>query len=114
MYIRRIDDRFHVAAQLSPDKIQDVAALGYKTLVCMRPDGEGFHQPSFETIHAAASAASLDAFYLPARPGALSYIEAQKLREIVKNAQGPVLAYCASGSRCAMAYEMARQLGIPS
>jgi uncharacterized protein (TIGR01244 family) len=114
MSIRKLDERFHVAPQLAPGQMQDVAALGYKALVCMRPDGEGFGQPTFETVNAAATAQGLAAFYVPARPGALTYVEAQKLKAIIEAADGPVLAYCASGNRCAMAYEMAKQVGITS
>jgi sulfide:quinone oxidoreductase len=110
MSIRSIDPSFHVTGQISPSQLQEIAGLGYKTVVCMRPDNEGFRQPSFDVIANAAQAAGLEAHYLPVVPGSLSSEQAQKLKTILGKQAGPILAYCASGQRCAHLYDMAKRV----
>jgi len=40
--------------------------------------------------------------------GALSDDDARQLAEILDSAEKPVLAYCRSGARCTMLYDMAQ------
>jgi uncharacterized protein (TIGR01244 family) len=109
MSIRNIDANFHVTGQIGPQQISDIAKLGYKTVICMRPDSEGFNQPAFADITKAAEQAGLDAFYLPVVPGQMTSSQVAELKDILSRSEGPVLAYCASGNRCAAAYDMARR-----
>ncbi|MFN3717878.1 MAG: beta-lactamase hydrolase domain-containing protein [Rhizobium rhizophilum] len=69
----------------------------------MRPDKEGFLQPSFEEVEEAARRAGLEAHYLPVIPGSISFDQARQLKELLANQSGPILAYCASGMRCVAA-----------
>ena len=39
MNVRAVDTNFHVTGQISPAEFQPIAKAGYKTVVCMRPDG---------------------------------------------------------------------------
>jgi len=110
MSIRPLAPDFHVTGQIKPAQMQEVAGLGYKTLICMRPDNEGFNQPAFNEVAAAAKAAGIDAHHIPvAAGGAMTPEQAKRLKEIVTSRAGHVLAYCASGNRCAAAYEMAKK-----
>ena len=109
MSIRQIDPSFHVTGQISPDQIKQVADLGYKAVVCMRPDNEGFNQPAFADMEKAAKAAGLPVHYIPVIPGQISQDQAKALKSVITKTEGPVLAYCASGNRCASAYEMAKR-----
>lgn len=107
---RALGENFAVSGQLTPEQLPHVSSLGYRTLICMRPDNEGFDQPAFSAMETAARAAGIDAHYLPVVPGALSREQAQKLKQLMRSSKGPVLAYCASGNRCASAYAMASRL----
>jgi uncharacterized protein (TIGR01244 family) len=109
MTIRPIDPNFHVTGQINPKQMSDIAQQGYKTVICMRPDHEGFNQPVFADMATAASDAGLQAFYLPVVPGQMTASQVTELKNILSQSAGPVLAYCASGNRCASAYEMARR-----
>ena len=111
MSIRPIDSTYHISGQVSPKDIGKLAEAGYTAVVCMRPDGEGFFQPSFADIEKAAQAAGISAYYLPVGGAAMPMEQAKKLRGIVKDAKGPILAYCASGARSTMLYQMAMQMG---
>lgn len=110
MSIRTIDRNFHVTGQLSPAHFPEVAKLGYKTVICMRPDNEGFNQPAFAAMEQAAKAAGLQAFYIPVTPGAMTVEQAKQLKTILKDQEGPTLAYCASGNRCISAFEMSKRV----
>ena len=110
MSIRTLDSNFHVAGQINPGQVSDLAQLGYRTVICMRPDHEGgADQPVFADMAKAAGQAGLEAFYLPVVPGQMTSEQVAELKTILSKTAGPILAYCASGNRCAAAYEMARR-----
>lgn len=109
MSIRTIDPNFHVTGQIKPEAMQDVARLGYKTVICMRPDKEGFFQPTFADLEMAAEAVGIKAHYIPVVPGAITSADLSALKAVLRDTSGPVLAYCASGNRCASAFEMCKR-----
>jgi sulfide:quinone oxidoreductase len=109
MSIRAIDPNFHVTGQIKPAQMQELAKRGYKTVICMRPDKEGFFQPAFAEMEAAAKAVGIEAHYLPVVPGAITPAQVSELKKVLREKSGPVLAYCASGNRCASAYEMTKR-----
>ena len=41
MQIVPLDDRFASAGQITPDDLAAIAAAGYRSIICNRPDGEG-------------------------------------------------------------------------
>jgi uncharacterized protein (TIGR01244 family) len=96
--IRQVTEDFAVAPQLSPEDMPEAAARGFKLVVNNRPDGEAEGQPSSVEMQAAAKAAGLDYRHIPVRggPGAA---EVSGMQAAIEDAQGPVLAYCRSGTR---------------
>lgn len=82
----------------------------YKTVICMRPDKEGFFQPAFSELAEAAKSAGIETFYIPVKPGAMTVDQAKELKQILDGRTGPTLAYCASGNRCVSAYEMTKRV----
>lgn len=107
---RKIDDSFDVSAQLMPEQLGKVSEMGYKTLICMRPDNEGANQPAFADMEKAARSVGVEPFYLPVIPGSITPDQARKLKSILAGREGPVLAYCASGNRCAAAFDLAKRV----
>lgn len=101
---------YHVSPQVDPREVAAIAAAGYTTLVCMRPDGEMFGQPDWALVEAEAKKHGLQTHFIPARSGAVTPAQAAQLKQVLAQAPGKVLAYCASGNRCAMAFQMAQQL----
>ena len=97
--IRRIDDRISVAPQILPEDVSDIAALGFVTIVNNRPDGEESGQPGGDAIRAAAAAAGLGYVAIPVTPGGLSQQQVTEMAAALAEANGPVLAYCRSGTR---------------
>jgi sulfide:quinone oxidoreductase len=110
MSILTIAENFHVTGQITPTEMKNIASLGYKTVICMRPDKEASNQPAFADMAAAARAEGIQAVYIPVVPGAITAEQVSELKKIVDASQGPLLAYCASGNRCAAAYDMAKRI----
>lgn len=108
--ITPITPTYHVSAQVDPREVAGIAAAGYTTLVCMRPDGEMAGQPAWALVEAEAKKHGLKTHYIPARSGAVTPAQAAQLKQVLTQAPGKVLAYCASGNRCALAFQMAQQL----
>ena len=99
MDIRTIDARLSVSPQIRPEDVPAIAAAGYRTIICNRPDGEDAAQPPAAAIAAAAEAIGLAFTQLPVVPGQASDTDAALMANALANLPGPVLAYCRSGSR---------------
>ena len=60
MDIRQIDDEYSVSGQITPEDLDDIKALGFKSIVCHRPDHESPDQTSFSVIEARAKELGLE------------------------------------------------------
>ena len=80
MAIKQLTPTLSVTAQLTPADIAQAAAMGFRAILCNRPDGEGADQPTAEEMGAAARAAGLDFAYVPAVAGALTDADAIAMR----------------------------------
>jgi sulfide:quinone oxidoreductase len=107
MDIRAINSRFSVTGQIDSGDMQTVAAAGFKTLICNRPDNEGWGQPKHIEIKEAAEKAGLSFHYVPAVSGALTGADVTAMRQALSKASEPVLAFCRSGARSANLYQLA-------
>lgn len=96
MFIR-IDDSISVAGQVSPDDMARAAEAGFVRVVNNRPDGEAPDQPAGVAIEAAARAAGLDYTAIPVAAG-FSMPQVEAMAGALE-ADGPVLAFCRSGTR---------------
>lgn len=101
MQVNRIDDSLSVAAQVTPEDVPDIAMMGFRAIVCNRPDGEGADQPTNEEVAAVAAAAGLAFRYLPVASGLVSDADAAAFGAALRELPGPILAYCRTGTRSA-------------
>ena len=97
--IRRIDDRISVAPQILPEEVSDIAALGFVAIINNRPDGEEMGQPEGDAIAAAAADAGLSYTAIPVTHAGVSSEMVEAMADAIAAADGPVLAYCRSGTR---------------
>jgi len=102
MDIRDIAPGFAVAPQIQPDEVPAIAERGFVAIVCNRPDGEEPGQPSVDAIRQAAESAGLAFHHIPVAGGAFPAEAVDAFRTLRQDAEGPVLAYCRSGTRCIM------------
>ena len=97
--IRHINESISVAPQIAVEQVADIAAAGFKTIVNNRPDDEDAGQPSGDAIRAAAEAAGLEYVAIPVTHAGFSHPQIDAMTQALVDADGPVLAYCRSGTR---------------
>lgn len=109
---RRIDDRFLASPQINASDIAEAKAIGVATIVNNRPDGEEPAEPQGVEIEAAALAAGLAYVAIPVTHAGFSGPQIAAMANALETADGPVLAYCRSGTRSTLLWALARtQLG---
>jgi uncharacterized protein (TIGR01244 family) len=97
--IRSINDRISVAPQIAPEDMAAIKAAGFVAIVNNRPDDEEGGQPSGDAIRAAAEAAGLAYSAIPVTHAGFSHPQIDAMTAALTAADGPVLAYCRSGTR---------------
>lgn len=113
--IRTIDDSISVAPQIDPADLARYAAQGFVAVINNRPDGEDSGQPEGDAVRAAAAAAGLAYTAIPVTHAGFSMPQIDGFIAAMAAADGPVLAFCRSGTRsCNLwALAMARQGADP-
>ncbi|MEG3162165.1 TIGR01244 family sulfur transferase [Sphingomonas sp. LB2R24] len=97
--IRHINESISVAPQIAVEQVADIAAAGFKTIVNNRPDDEDAGQPSGDAIRTAAEAAGLKYVSIPVTHAGFSHPQIDAMTQALTDSDGPVLAYCRSGTR---------------
>jgi uncharacterized protein (TIGR01244 family) len=90
---------FAVAPQISQADVAAAAAVGVKLILCNRPDGEEFGQPSAAEVASWAAAHGLAFQHIPMDASGLSRELVSQTQAAIIAAEGPILAYCRSGTR---------------
>ena len=98
--IRRIDARHAVCDQIRPEEVATIAALGFRTILCARPDGESGSQPAFAEIAREAKRHGMKTVHVPVA-GMVTRAQAAQARKALSKGRAPVLGYCRSGARVA-------------
>ncbi|MFC4271235.1 TIGR01244 family phosphatase [Sneathiella chungangensis] len=106
MEVKKISGNLSVSAQILPEDIEELAKLGYKAIICNRPDGEGADQPTFAEIKKVAHKAGLEAVYIPIVSGRVQDSDARSFGDAVTSLPNPVLAYCRTGTRSATLWSL--------
>ena len=99
MELKRINDDISVSPQISLDDMPALRAAGFVTVINNRPDGESFDQPNSATMQAAAEAAGLTYHYIPLGREGVSPQMVEETEAALEGSDGPVLAFCRSGTR---------------
>lgn len=109
--VSRLNDKFSVAPQLTPQAMALAASAGFRSVVNNRPDFEGGpEQPTSAAMEAAARAAGLEYAYLPVAGAFQTPEQAQAMADLMARLPAPVLAFCRSGARSGRLYAMACEL----
>ena len=111
---RQLTDTLAVAPQIEPEDFDALAQAGFTTVIANRPDSEV--DPSHQSAAMAERAAQVGIayHYLPIVPGQLGPDQVQRFRAILDEAEGPVLAYCRSGTRSATAWALGQSGSRPA
>ncbi len=108
MNIKRINDRISVSEQIIPADVPAIVAAGFRTVINNRPDGEAVDQPSRAAVRTAVEAAGLNFIDIPFTSGRQTRADVDAFGAAVETSEGPILAYCRSGTRSASIWAMSR------
>ncbi len=114
MDIRPLSPTYAVSPQISPEDCQAIADAGFTTVICNRPDAEIPPDLCAQTVEAAAKAAGLAFVIIPITHQTLNAENVAAHRAAIDAASGPVLAYCASGTRSSIVWSMGQAGDLPS
>ena len=106
MTYRKIDANFAVAGQLLPGQIDEIAAAGFKTIICARPDHEEPGQPTFAEVARVAKEKGLQAVHIPIS-GGMTEGALIRMEKALKELPMPMYGYCRSGGRAGSLYSAA-------
>lgn len=113
MDIRVLTPRYSVTPQIDPADAAAIKAAGYAKVICNRPDAEVPPSHQAETVRAAVEAAGLAFDVLPLTHQTMTPDNIARQAELVAAADGPVLAYCASGTRCSVVWALGQAGQMP-
>jgi sulfide:quinone oxidoreductase len=109
MAITEITPDYSVAPQITPADVAVIAASGYRSILCNRPDGESADQTPAEVIRQEAERQGLDFAFVPVVSGQIDAADVADFRAAIDRLPGPVLAYCRSGARCQNLWMLAQR-----
>ncbi|MCZ8368535.1 MAG: TIGR01244 family sulfur transferase [Porphyrobacter sp.] len=104
---RRLNENVLVSPQLALEDIAAAAALGVSMIVNNRPDGEEPSAPQGDDIEAAAATAGLNYVAIPIGHSGFSEPQVDAMIAAMDQAEGPILAYCRSGTRSTLLWALA-------
>ncbi|GGL65074.1 TIGR01244 family sulfur transferase [Wenxinia marina] len=106
MDIRPITDGYAVSPQIDPADMAAIRDAGYVLVLCNRPDAENPPDLQADAMRRAAEAAGLAFVENPVTHQGLNEDMVRLQRETIDGAGGPVLAYCASGTRSTIVWAL--------
>ena len=99
MNIHKITENYFVSAQIETADADALVDAGIVRVICNRPDQEVPVALQADAIGTAVRAASIDFAVLPIIHQSMTQSVVAQQSELINSADGPVLAYCASGTR---------------
>lgn len=108
MDIRPLTPDYAVSPQVDPEDFAAIAAAGYTTVINNRPCEEIPPSHQADIMRDAAEAAGLTFVVLPLTHPAINEQTAAEQRAAIEASDGPVFAYCASGTRCTIIWALSQ------
>lgn len=104
----KLDETISVSPQITPEQVAEAKAQGFVAIVNNRPDGEQPGQPTAAEIGAIAAAAGLTYTAIPVDHSGFRADQIEAMTAALAAAEGPVLAYCRSGTRSTWLWALSR------
>lgn len=105
MDIRQISEEYSVSGQIGVSDLDEIKAMGFKSIVCHRPDFEEPGQPTFDEIKARAEELGLTTAHIPVGPLGVTEDTISGMMDALDDFERPMLGYCRSGARSTAAYQ---------
>ncbi|MEL6682342.1 MAG: TIGR01244 family sulfur transferase [Pseudomonadota bacterium] len=114
MDIRQLSPTHAVSPQISVDDVPAIAAAGFTTIICNRPDAEVPPSHQATAIEAAVKEAGMQFVVIPVTHQSLNMEMVEAQRSAIAAASGPSLAYCASGTRSSIVWSLGQAGLMPT
>jgi uncharacterized protein (TIGR01244 family) len=105
MDIREINDEYSVSGQIMIEELDAIKDMGFKSIVCHRPDQEDAGQPAFADIAARAAELGIETRHIPVGPMGVTVEAVEGMVDALDELPRPMLGYCRSGARSTRIYE---------
>jgi uncharacterized protein (TIGR01244 family) len=99
MNISHVTGNYSVSPQIFPDEVAALAADGFVTVICNRPDNEDPGQPSAAEIAAECAKVGIAFHHIPISGMPIADELVQEQRRLIDESDSPVIGYCRSGQR---------------
>ncbi|MBV7396602.1 TIGR01244 family sulfur transferase [Mameliella sediminis] len=103
---RELTELYHVSPQIDPQDAEAIKEAGYVLVIDNRPDAEIPPSHQTEAMRAAIEAQGVRFEALPITHQTMTAENILRQSEMVAGANGKVLAYCASGTRCSVIWAL--------
>lgn len=103
----KLTENILVSPQITVTDVASAAADGVALIINNRPDGEDPYAPQGDEIAAAAAAAGLNYVAIPIGHSGFSEPQIDAMIDALEQAEGPILAYCRSGTRSTFLWALA-------
>lgn len=110
MDIRQINDEYAVTGQVSVADLDQIKAMGFRSMVCNRPDEEEPGQSSFAEIAARAAELGIEIRHVPVGRMGVDADAVTGMVDALDELPRPMLGYCRSGARSTVIYEKSQHL----
>lgn len=114
MDIRQITPSYAVSPQIDPEDLPAIKAAGFTCIINNRPDAEIPPSHQADAMQAAVLALGLDYVVNPVIGGSITMDNVTAQGEAIAKANGPVLAYCASGNRSSIVWALSQAGALPT
>lgn len=105
MQIYNLTKRCSVAGQIQPGDVEVLRQTGFVTIVCNRPDGEDYGQPTAAQIASECENRGVAFHHQPISNSEITAEMVQQFQKVVAESNGQVLAYCRSGQRSSVLWQ---------
>jgi len=102
---KELSSQVTVAPQIRPEDVPQIAAAGFKTVMCNRPDGEEAGQPDWDDIVEACARNGLEARYVPQADRSPTDYAINGFDKAMRETDGKLFAFCRTGTRCGLIWD---------
>lgn len=107
MDVRKLTPFLSVSPQITATDVGTVASMGFKTIICNRPANESEDQPDLAEIQKACELEGIVWLHQPVISGKITDEDVDAFDDHLNQVEGPVLAFCRSGTRCTSLWALA-------
>ena len=113
MNILNIHEIYNVSPQIHPSDVITLSEAGFEKVICNRPDFEVPPEIQSKEIEKVAKECGILFEYHPLTHDTMNAHNIKKQMGFLDNCTNSVLAYCASGTRCTVAWALGQVGKMP-